>query len=53
MDGWMDGWMLVDKCWWIHYRFMWVNVWMDEWVNGWKDRRIDGWMDELGGKLGG
>ena len=49
----VDGWMLVDKCWWIHYRFMWVNVWMDEWVNGWKDRRIDGWMDELGGKLGG
>lgn len=48
MDGRMDGWMLVDKCWWIHYRFMWVNVWMDEWANEWKDRRSDGRMDELG-----
>ena len=34
-DGWMDGWMMVDR---------WVNGWMDVWMMMEEDKAVGQWM---------
>ena len=53
MDGWMDGWRLIDNRQMDEPMYGWTHGWVDvqiseqtnEWMNGWMDGWMDGWIE--------